>query len=144
MVLFGTTAELIFDINFILQIVLIVLLLIGYLQKRNWKYHGIIMGVGTLSMLVTVLLIMGPSLIANWPALVLFPTSPGSLVTISHVVFGSIALAIALFFTLRFLYFSLGKKPLRCGTRIQMRIQLTIWFLAFLFGLVFYIYYYVM
>ena len=143
MVLFGTAAELIFDINLIIQIVLIILLIVGYTQKRNWKYHGIIMGVGTLTMIVTVLLIMFPSLIANWPALALFPTSPGSMVTIAHVVFGSIALAAGLTYTLRFTYYSMSNKPLTCGTRNQMRFQLTIWLLAFLFGLIFYIYYYV-
>lgn len=143
MVLFGSTADLIFDINFIIQIILIILLLVGYLQKRKWKYHGIIMAVGTVMMLVTVLLIMAPSLIANAPAIVLSPTSTGALVTIAHVFLGSIALVVALFFTLRFLYFSLRKKPLTCGTRIKMRIQLTIWILAFLLGLIFYVYYYV-
>jgi hypothetical protein len=143
MVLFGTTANLIFDINFIIQLVLIVLLIIGYTQKRTWKYHGIIMGIATLTMITTVLLIMGPSLVANWPVLVLFPTSPGSLVTFVHVVFGLIALAAGLTYTIRFLYFSASKKPLRCGTRTQMRIQFTIWILTFIFGLAFYIYYYV-
>jgi hypothetical protein len=143
MVLFGTAAELIFDINFIIQIILIILLIIGYTQRRTWKYHGIIMDIGTFTMLITVLLIMAPSLMANWPALILSPTSPSSLITIVHVVLGSIALAVALFFMLRFLYFYINKKPLTCGTRTQMRIHLIIWILAFIFGLVFYIYVYV-
>ena len=143
MVIFGTTAELIFDINLIIQIVLIILLIVGYTQKRNWKYHGIVMGLGTITMIITVLLIMLPSLIANWLVLVSFPTSPGSLVTIVHAVFGSIALAAGLTYTVRFLYYSTRNKPLTCGTRTQMRIQLTIWLLAFVFGLIFYIYYYV-
>ena len=143
MVLFGSAAELIFDINLIIQTVLIILLVIGYLQKRNWKYHGIIMGVGTITMIVTVMLIMLPSLIANWPALVLFPTSLGSIVTIIHVIFGTMALAAGLTYTVRFLYYSMSNKPLTCGTRNQMRIQFTIWMIAFLFGLIFYVYYYI-
>jgi hypothetical protein len=143
MVLFGTTAELIFDINFIIQIILIILLIVGVTQKRTWKYHGTIMGVATLTMLSTVLLIMAPSLIAYGAVLVLFPTELGSLVTMVHVIFGSLALAVGLYFTLRFLYFATSKKPLYCGTRTQMRIQVAIWFLAFLFGFVFYIYFYV-
>jgi hypothetical protein len=143
MVLFGTTAELIFDINLIIQIVLIILLIIGLTQKRTWKYHGTIMGVGTLTMLITVLLIMAPSLVANYAVLVLSPMSPGSIITMVHVFFGLIALIIGLFFTLRFLYFTFNNQPLRCGTRNQMRIQVTIWLLAFLLGLAFYIYFYV-
>ncbi|MHA2405575.1 MAG: hypothetical protein ACXACH_02335, partial [Candidatus Hermodarchaeia archaeon] len=62
MVLFWSTAELIFDINFIIQIILIILLVIGATQKQTCKYHGTIMGVATISMLITVLIIMGPSL----------------------------------------------------------------------------------
>ncbi|MFX1566693.1 MAG: hypothetical protein ACFFCH_11955 [Promethearchaeota archaeon] len=143
MVLFGSTAQLIFDINLIIQIILILLLTIGVFQKRTLKYHGTIMGVATLSMLVTVLLIMGPSLATNLPVLILFPTSMGSLVTLVHVFFGSIVLIIGLIFTMRFLYFATSKKPLVCGTRTQMRIQITIWFLAFLFGLAFFVYFYV-
>ncbi len=143
MVLFGTTSELIFDINLIIQIVLIILLIIGYTQKRTWKYHGTIMGVGTLAMLFTVELIMAPSLVANWAAIALFPTSPGSMFTMIHVLFGTIALVIGLIFTIRFLYFALRKKPLTCGTRTQMRIQFAIWILAFIFGLSFYLYFYV-
>ncbi|MHA2426458.1 MAG: hypothetical protein ACXADB_00260 [Candidatus Hermodarchaeia archaeon] len=142
MVLFWSTAELIFDINFIIQIILIILLVIGATQKQTWKYHGTIMGVATISMLITVLIIMGPSLGANMVVLLLFPTNPGSIVTIVHVVFGSLALILGLFFTIRFLYFAISKRPLICGTRIQMRIQIAIWFLSFLFGLIFYVYYY--
>ena len=143
LVIFGTTAELIFDINLIIQIILIVLLSIGVFQKRNWKYHGTIMAIGTLTILVTVLLIMAPSLIANWAAIVLAPTSPGVLITLTHVIIGLLALGIGLFFTIRFLYFSTTSKPLICGTRLQMRIQFTIWFLALIFGLAFYVFYYV-
>jgi len=142
MVIFGTTAELIFDINLIMQIILIVLLSIGVFQKRKWKYHGTIMAIGTITMLVTVLLIMAPSFMANWAAIVLAPTSPGVIITLIHVIIGLLALGIGLFFTMRFLYFSTTSKPLICGTRRQMRIQFTIWFLALIFGLAFYVYYY--
>jgi len=142
MVLFGSTAELIFDINFIIQIVLIILLIIGYSQKRTWRYHGIIMAIATITMIVTVLLIMAPSLLAQLPAILLFPTSPSSLITIVHVIFGLMAIAAGLTYTLRFLYYSTTNKPLTCGTRTQMRIQFTIWILAFVLGLSFYVYVY--
>ncbi|MFX1565850.1 MAG: hypothetical protein ACFFCH_07665, partial [Promethearchaeota archaeon] len=130
MVLFGTSAELIFDINLIIQVILVLLLIVGYLQRRTWKYHGIIMGIATLSMITTVLLIMFPSLFAHWPVIILFPTLPSSIVTILHVIFGLMAIAAGLTYTIKFIYFSATSKPLTCGTRTQMRIQFTIWFLA--------------
>jgi hypothetical protein len=144
MVLFGTSAELIFDINLIIQIVFLTLLIIGYLQRRTWKYHGIIMAIATLAMITTVLLIMLPSLIANWTVILLFPTLPSSIVTLLHAIFGIMAIAAGLTYTIKFIYFSTTSKPLTCGTRTQMRIQFTIWILAFVFGLAFYLYAYVL
>jgi hypothetical protein len=52
------------------------------------------------------------------------------------------AIAAGLTYTIRFLYYSATDKPLTCGTQTQMRIQFTIWILAFVFGLSFYVYFY--
>ncbi len=143
MVIFGTPAELIFDINLIIQFVLLALIIVGVFQKRQWKYHGTIMTIATFSTLITALSIMIPSLVINWGAIVAAPTSPGALITLVHATFGSLAILVGLFFSFRFLYKAFSKQPLICGNRTQMRIVITLWLLGFVFGLAFYLYYYV-
>lgn len=144
MVVFGTSSELIFDINLIIQIVLLVLLIIGRLSKAQPKRHGIIMTIGTFSNLVTILLIMGPSLIRNLPALVTPPVTLGAVITVGHAILGLATIIGGLLFTLRFALALLGKKPLACGKRWMMRTEVILWLVTLVLGIGFYAFYYLL
>jgi hypothetical protein len=143
-VIFGTSSELIFDVNLIVQIGLLVLLVIGRLSKAQLRRHGFIMTIGTVTNLVTILLIMGPSLIRNLPALVTPPVTLGTIITVAHVVLGFAAIIGGLLFSLRFALALSAQQPLACGKRWMMRTELMLWLVALLFGIGFYGFYYLM
>lgn len=141
----GTQADTIFDVNLIIQTVLIAALIVGYYSmkpRRLLKRHGIIMAVGTMANLAAVLAIMLPSLILNWNAVVSEPTNPGVLITLVHVVAGTIAILVASRFSLRFLLALQRSKPLMCGTRRFMYLTLATWLTSLALGYGFYIFYY--
>lgn len=145
MEIFGTSSLLIYDVNLIIQIVLVTAFIVdAFLIKprRRLKAHGVIMTTGTLINLSTVLLIMGPSLIRNFGAILADPASAGALITLAHASVGLIALVGGLVFSLRFLS-GVRTNKLACGKRPQMRLAITFWILGLLLGLGFYIYYYV-
>ncbi|MHA1959482.1 MAG: hypothetical protein ACW99U_04595 [Candidatus Thorarchaeota archaeon] len=143
MAIFGTTSEIIFDINLLVQIVLIAHLAWGFTNKRLLRKHGAIMAVGTFSNLVTVLSIMVPSLLINWDAVVAAPLSPGVLITLIHAGLGTIAIFGGALFSIRYALAVKRVGPLTCGTRPFMRTTIILWLVSFVFGLGFYFYYYV-
>ncbi|MFQ5831074.1 MAG: hypothetical protein ACE5H4_00020 [Candidatus Thorarchaeota archaeon] len=141
----GTQADVIFDVNLIIQTLLIAVLLVGYYSmkpRRLLKRHGVIMATGTIINLAAVLSIMLPSLILNWNAVASDPTHPGVLITIVHVAFGTIAILVASRFSLRFLRSMQRNTPLMCGTRRSMYTTLASWLISMGLGYGFYIFYY--
>jgi uncharacterized membrane protein YozB (DUF420 family) len=123
--IFGNSAELIVDINLIIQYVILVLLVIGYIKKKPYKSHGNLMLATTLLTLATILIIMAPRL-------VLYYTLYPPLIYV-HAIIGVITIAIALLFNVRFVTALRGKQPLTCGTKTTMRIAVLIWLIT-LFG----------
>ena len=147
MELFGTSSGILFDFNLIVQLFLMVLLAFGsYVMKtkHQMKNHGVIMATGTSINLVMVLLVMGPSLIRNWGAIVADPTNLGAIVTLAHVAMGLIALVGGVLFSFRFVSASRSGGKLACGKRPSMRAVMALWMLGLLLGLGFYTYYYVL
>ncbi|MFW9851159.1 MAG: hypothetical protein ACFFF4_18685 [Candidatus Thorarchaeota archaeon] len=145
MVIFGTSSDLIFDINLIIQLFLLLFLVIGvYIKrvKRVTKNHGYIMALATISNLLMTLLIMAPSLIINWGAIVSNPTNPGVIITLIHVVVGLTAIIGGLLFSIRFLFALRRGKGFSCGKRRSMLVVAGFWTLSIIFGLSFYLYYY--
>ncbi len=141
----GTQADTIFDVNLIIQTLLIAVLLIGYYSmkpRRLLKRHGMIMAIGTIVNLAAVLSIMLPSLILNWNAVASDPTNPGVLITIVHVVAGTIAILVASRFSFRFFLSVQRNTPLICGTRRFMYTTLASWLTSLGLGYGFYIFYY--
>jgi hypothetical protein len=143
--LFGTSSALIFDVNLIIQILVMGAFIVdafGIRPKRRLKAHGIIMTTGTVINLVTVLLIMGPSLVLNWGAIAAQPISAGALITLAHVALGLVALGGGVLFSLRFLS-GVRSNKLACGKRPSMRLAILFWMLGLLLGVGFYAYYYI-
>lgn len=135
--LFGTSASVFSDLNLILQIMLLVLLLIGFiLGKRktgsSLKFHGRLMTVLVVLNALSILLVMGPSLVIYFGAAVEEVLVIGFPLTLFHHTFGLIAEVIGA--VLVFKKFG--------NVRRWMRITFTLWLVASLSGIGFYVVYY--
>jgi hypothetical protein len=145
MVIFGTTSHIIFDINLIVQLMLLLLLVVGgyvmrvKLVRRN---HGFIMAIATITNIMMLLSVMLPSLVLNLNAIVSEPTSPGVVMTLGHVVLGLIAISGGALFSARFIVSERPKTVPRCGKRREMRAIFLLWIFTLLLGIGFYWYYY--
>ncbi|RDE17723.1 MAG: hypothetical protein C4K49_01430 [Candidatus Thorarchaeota archaeon] len=144
MVIFGSSAGIIFDVNLIIQTVLAILLVAGVVLKRPLKRHGNIMAIATLANVATILLIMLPSLVRNFGAIIAGPVTTGILVTVAHVILGSATILLALLFGFRFFSATRNSKPLKCGTKRMMILSIVLWFVTLSAGLAFYYYYYLL
>ncbi len=140
--IFGTSAEIIFDINLIIQLVLVILLATGVASRRIRKRHGIIMASATLVNLTTIFLIMAPSLIRNFGTIIADPLSTGAMITVAHSIFGTTTILLGLLFGFRFLSATRGSRPLACGKRRMMILTAILWLLSLGDGIAFYVYYY--
>ncbi|MHA1902355.1 MAG: hypothetical protein ACXADL_02815 [Candidatus Thorarchaeota archaeon] len=141
--IFGTGAETIFELNLIIQLALLVLLLIGYAKRRTFRFHGTIMATALIINMITVLTIMGPSFVLYFNLLIAAPLSPGNLITIIHVILGTIALLFGILFSIRFMLAIRRSGPLACGTRRLMQLTALLWLSSLFGGLGFFIYFYI-
>ncbi len=124
--LFGNSASIIVDVNLIIQWVIFVFLLLGYLKRRELKTHGYLMVVATIINLVTTLLIMAPSLVLN--------SSTLPITVYPHAVVGILAILLGLLFSFKFLTAWRSNQPLVCGTKRNMRIAFILWIVPVFFG----------
>lgn len=138
----GTFAETIFDVNLIVQLLLVVIMALGFYKRRRFAIHGRIMALATLINLGATALVMVPSLIINFGAIVAAPFSPGVLITIAHGILGSTAIVLGSLFSVRFLIATRNAQPLACGTRWMMISTILLWLFALVGGLAFYSFYY--
>nr|MDO8135349.1 hypothetical protein [Candidatus Njordarchaeum guaymaensis] len=122
-------------VNLVLQIVVLVILVVGIRlvedrSARSIKRHLYLMAVAVILILVSMILVMVPSLLAS------FTAPPGSLsalwlaTSVIHGFFGGVAFVIGVAFVF-------NKKPKKVG--LWMRIQASLWFIAFLLGLFLYL-----
>ncbi|MHA2356626.1 MAG: hypothetical protein ACXADC_15725 [Candidatus Thorarchaeota archaeon] len=139
----GTNADTIFEINLVIQFILILFLAFGFYKRRTFSYHGRIMALATLLNLGATAFVMLPSLITYWGLIVANPTSPGNMITIVHVVVGSIAIVLGSLFSIRFLLAIRNSQPLACGTRRMMLSTLFLWLFALAGGISFFVFFYI-
>lgn len=139
MIFFSIAANIMFDINFVIQIVLIALLIFGLTQKPNRRRHGTIMAIALIVNLVTFAIIMFPSIFLKWNLIVLHNLTA---IILIHAIVGGVAIVLGLVFSIRFLIFLRRNKDLNCGTQMQMRIVNLAWLVSFVFGLIFYFVFY--
>jgi len=140
----GTRAGFVYELNLILQIVIIIILFTGaYYAKRKMQYkvHGKTMSLAIILNALSILLIMAPRLFSSLSYLTLTITQPRSDIAILHPIFGITGeiLGISLLAALR----PCGS---RRGTTIKylMRTTLAFWTFAFLLGLTVFISFYVL
>ena len=136
--LFGTRASILSDLNLMLQILLLVILLVGFrLGKKktgsSLKMHGRLMTILVALNGLLVLLVMGPSLFLNFGAAVEEVVVIGFPLTLLHHSIGLIAEILGLVLVFR----KFGK------VRTWMRVTFTCWLGALLLGIGFYVIYYV-
>jgi uncharacterized membrane protein YozB (DUF420 family) len=122
----GTTAEIIIDVNLIIQWIVFVFLLLGYLKRGTRKTHGTIMATATIVNLATVLVIMAPALIMNWGLY--------EIIILGHVAVGTIAIILGLLYSFRFLMAIRSGSALACGNRGNMRLAFVLWIVPVFFG----------
>ncbi len=134
--IFGNAADVIIDVNLIIQWIVFVILVLGYIKRRELVTHGRLMVVATIVNLITVLLVMGPSLIVN---LGVFPIT-----IIGHSAIGTLAVIFGLLFSFRFLMETRRGEPLKCGSRQMMRIAFVLWIVPVFFGTFFYVTFYIL
>jgi hypothetical protein len=134
--LFGNPASIIVDVNLIIQWVIFVLLLVGYLMRGQRKTHGYLMVVALVLNLVTTLVVMAPSLVLN------IGTLP--ITVLPHAAVGIIAILLGFLFTFKWLMALRSSKPVICGTRGMMRLAFVLWIVPVFFGTFLYLTIYVL
>jgi len=130
MVLFGSSAPLLVDINLVLQYITLVLLILGYIKRRPFKTHGQIMITVLLITAGTALLIMAPRIWITFAAYG-FPI-------IFHAILGSLTIVLGAVFAIRFIIATRNQQPLLCGTKNWMRLALILWLIPILAGTMMY------
>jgi uncharacterized membrane protein YozB (DUF420 family) len=125
-----------------LQLILVAAMLLGVMmvRKGGFRGHGRIMGLTLIFTFISLLIVMGPSLIRGFDALMSKPTSPGAFITVLHVIVGSSALALGGLFVVNWRF---SESLVGCiGRRSGMRFTISLWLIAILSGVGFYIFYY--
>jgi uncharacterized membrane protein YozB (DUF420 family) len=132
----GTAAEIIFDVNLVIQWIIFVFLILGYIKKSDLRTHGVLMVLTTIVGLVTTLVIMAPALIMNWGLY--------NITILGHAAIGIIAILLGLLFSYRYLMATRSGGALDCGNRSRMRIALVLWIVPVFFGTFTYLMLYVL
>jgi len=136
--LLGTKASTASDLNLLLQIIILIILFVGVKFAKEkaqdgLKKHGRIMTIAVIMNAVTILLVMGPSLVINFDAVLAEPSTIGFPLTLIHALFGSLAEVLGLVFVFK----KFG------NVRLWMRFTMAIWLVAVVMGIIFYFTYYV-
>lgn len=139
MIFFNVAVNVLFDINFVIQIALIALLIFGVTQKPNRRRHGTITTIALIINLVTFAIIMFPSLFIKWDIIVYHNLTA---VILIHAIIGAVAISSGLVFSIRYLVFLRQNKALNCGTKMEMRMINLSWIITFILGLIFYFVFY--
>jgi len=133
----GNRAAFAADVNLIAQIVALSFLLAGlyFVRSGNLKMHGRLMKSAIVFQFAALIVWMGPSLILNFGAFSDFGSGP--LIAAAHAFFGGFALVLAISaaFHRRFFPSQLGWTM--WGTFV-------VWSVGAIFGIAFYVYYYVL
>jgi uncharacterized membrane protein YozB (DUF420 family) len=136
--LLGTRASIVFDLNLLLQIIILIVLLLGVKFGRektssSLKRHGNIMTIAVILNAASILLIMGPSLVINFGAVLAELSEIGFPLTLLHHSFGIIAEILGVILVFK----KFG------NIRMWMRFTAAVWLVSVVLGIAFYVLYYV-
>lgn len=135
--LFGTGAGLNSDLNLLLQIIILVVLLVGFKFGRtktesSLRTHRRIMRVVVALNTGAILLVMGPSLVLRFGAVLSETSALGFPLTLVHHTIGLVAEILGVILAFR----KFG------NVRMWMRVTLVVWLIALAYGIVLYFVYY--
>ena len=142
----GTAASGLVDVNLLLQIIIYILIIGGVMseKKGNFRRHGLIMGSAVTLGTVSLLLVMGPSLVRSFAGITGIGYGLGSPLTLIHAIIGTVGLVMGwtAVLALRPCGQVREKKGLGKVSRF-MRIMVMVWTLVFVLGIAIYLYFYV-
>lgn len=126
------------DLNLILQIIVFIMLLIGFKfgrtkTKEGSKRHRILMRSMVVLNLIGVLTVMIPSFVSGFDIVANEPSKIGFPLIFVHAALGVIAVSLGIVLSFR----KFG------NVRLWMRLTLSLWLIALLLGFVIYVGYYV-
>jgi uncharacterized membrane protein YozB (DUF420 family) len=135
--------QLVATISLVVQIVVLVLLLVGYLLKRMKKYrqHGVTMLTALILHIIVIFTVMLPSLVIGVIPLILENNSfVVTIIAPLHGIMGIIALVLGIWIVASWrlrasLQYCMPKKKF-------MLLTLTIWLIALLLGIILYLHFY--
>jgi uncharacterized membrane protein YozB (DUF420 family) len=131
------------EVNFLLQIVMFLIIVIGliYKYKRKFKIHGGMMGIAVILHVISFLTVMGPSFSQGYDFLTTATSEPGVQAIWIHAIPGAIAMILGIFLV--------GAWSLRpsnvaaCSRRKRiMDVAILLWALSLIFGIASYIFFY--
>lgn len=126
MVLLGSSAPIMVDINLILQYVTLVLLVVGYVKRKPFKTHGYIMLTVLLITVATTIFLMIPRLFITFDAY--------GIPIVFHAILGTVTILLGALFATRFILAIRNETPLQCGTKNWMRLALIMWIIPVFLG----------
>jgi uncharacterized membrane protein YozB (DUF420 family) len=139
----GTEASFQADLNLILQIVIVILLITGYMLARRKVLfnHGKIMLISVILNAVAILRVMGPSLLLGAGSIITAPLKPTSMIgVIIHPILGGTAELTGIYLVYSW---KLDKNVTICYKRKKyMKPTILLWLFAAITGILFYILFY--
>lgn len=135
----GTRASLASDLNLLLQLIVLVVLIVGIKfgkekTEKSLKTHGDFMTVVVVLSAIGILLVMVPSFVTNFSAVLNEPSTIGFPLTSIHAFFGILAEGLGVAFVFK----KFG------NVRMWMRLTAPLWLISVIFGISFYLRYYVL
>ena len=143
--LFNPNAFFLSDLNLLLQIVLFVVLLVGFLlakYKRSFRNHGVTMLAALVLHTILIFGVMLPSLLSLKAGLLANLSSTLALSTIPHAILGTIVEVFAIYLVGTFL-FNHGDVKSCFKNKRRMQLTLILWFLEVILGIYIYFLLYV-
>jgi uncharacterized membrane protein YozB (DUF420 family) len=136
----GTNASLAIDLNFILQIVMFIIIGVGFYYKRakNYKMHGSLMGVAVILHIISFITVMGPRFREYFDFLLTSTSELGTQTTWIHIIPGAIALILGIVLVAAWAY--RPSNVAGCFRRKRfMDITIVLWLISLIFGTATYI-----
>nr|MBC7244570.1 DUF420 domain-containing protein [Chloroflexota bacterium] len=139
----GTRANLIADINLILQVAILVILIVGVFQakRRKFQVHHTWMTVAIIANAVLIIAIMNPSFFRILPFALRNPGADKPTVLWPHMLLGAVAELLGVYTVLSGNMGQSGTQRRR-NFKWLMRVTFLLWFLALVAGIVLYMVWY--
>ncbi|MGE5533725.1 MAG: hypothetical protein ACM3UL_02085 [Ignavibacteria bacterium] len=140
MALLNNSFAIIITSNLVIQIVVLILLGYGYILKKNLKFrqHGIVMSISLILHFIMAMIVMIPSFVLAVirEYIIPYPSGTPSIVSLIHVVLGSIALTFGVWIVGSWRF---SKNFQGCFNRKKyMKKTLVVWCASLVFGIVLY------